>query len=67
MRGGDEKFLGTRRLRRHWFLFPYGVTHCPFQWVVLGGKGLCRVCPLLVRWWRQCGVIVLYGSAVPPV
>ena len=55
------------RLQRYWFLFPYGVAHCPFRWVVLGGNGLCRPCPLLERWWRQCGVMVLYGSAVPPV
>ena len=32
----------------------------------LGGKGLCRLCLLMERWWRQFGVMVLYGSAVPP-
>ena len=29
------------------------------SWVVPGGNCLCRVCPLLVRWWRQCGDVVL--------
>ena len=48
-----------RRLQRHWFLFLYGVAQCTLLWVVLGGNGLSRVCPLLVRWWRQCGVVVL--------
>ena len=58
---------GTGRLQRYWFLFPYGVAHCPFWCVVLGGNGLCRVFPLFERWWRQCGVMVLYSSAVLPV
>ena len=65
-RGGAEKFLGRGACIGIGSCFRT-LWHCPFRWMVLGGKGLCWLCSLLERWWRQCGVMVLYGSAVPPV
>ena len=66
-RGGAEKFLGRGAcigigscFRTLWHTAPFG----GWCWAAK----VCAGCVLFWSgWWRQCGVMVLYGSAVPPV